>query len=77
MESEETMLAIIIHRTALVLTVIAALSAGCAERGAKQMATVPKTGTSAHRAVVMFRAAVDLDGRAGRHHSPPSTARHF
>jgi hypothetical protein len=62
------MSAAINHRTALVLTLIAALSAGCAEPGAKQITTMPRTSTSAeagaaHRAVVMFRAVVDVDGK--------------
>ena len=62
------MSAMINHRTALVLTMIAAPSAGCAESGVKKMVTMPKacpteaTG-AACPAIVMFRAAVDLDGK--------------
>ena len=57
------------YRTALVLAVIAALSAGCAESGVKKMVTMPRAcqtegAGAACPVVVMFRAAVDLDGKA-------------
>ena len=55
------------QRTALALALVAALSAGCADQGAKQMTTRPKPGTSeggdaAERRVVLFRAVVDVGG---------------
>jgi hypothetical protein len=55
------------QRTGLALALVAALSAGCADQGAKQMATRPKPGASeaggaGERRVVLFRAVVDVAG---------------
>ena len=57
------------HRVALVLAVLAALSAGCAGSEVKKMVTMPRTCQTegvgaACPVVVMFRATVDLDGKA-------------
>jgi len=55
-------------RTGLALVLMAALSAGCADRGAVQMTTRPTPGASqgagaGERKVVLFRAVVDVDGK--------------
>src|SRR5262245_36041004 len=56
------------HAIAAVLTVTTALSAGCAERGVKEMVTIPESrqtegAASERRALVMFRVAMELDGQ--------------
>lgn len=56
------------HAMTMVLTV-AVLSAGCAERRVKEMVTIPEArqaeGTgSEQRALVIFRVAMELDGKA-------------
>ena len=57
------------HAMAVVLTVTAALSAGCAERRVKEMVSTPEArqaeGTvTERRALVLFRVAMELDGQA-------------
>jgi len=56
-------------RLGLVSTLLAVLSAGCAEPGTKEMVAKPKPfaagegSSSADRRVVLFRATVDIDGK--------------
>ena len=66
MPMERNLLASAHTKNWLAFALIAALSAGCADRGSTQMATKPgvsETGVAPDRKIVLFRVVVNADGR--------------